>query len=147
MSVLKSLFSLALWVAAIALTAGAVLKLFFIDVIVLGHDAMAPTLTVREQAFSWRGAEPDLGDIAVCANPSRPAELVIGRVVGRPGHVVSSSRGRLTINGRAVDTDILGSTRHSVSTTGRIADVQRVVETLAGRQHEAFYPEGLALEI
>ncbi len=147
MGLLKTLFSFAMWIVAIALTVGAVLKLFFVDVIVLGHDAMAPTITVGEQVFLWRGAKPELADIAVCANPARPAELVVGRVLGTPGQSVKTEPRRgLVINRDRVETDIEEETRYSVTTNGRVATVHRVVETFAGRDYTTFYPASLALE-
>jgi signal peptidase I len=145
--VLKTMLSLAMWVAAIALTAGAVLKLFFVDVIVLGHDAMAPTIALGEQVFLWRDAEPKFADVVVCAHPRRPSELVVGRVLGRPGHLVRTTRGQLTVSGDSVEHDIVGRVDYSVTTAGRLAPVRHVVETAAGKHYDTFFPEDLTLEI
>ncbi len=148
MGVVRGLFSLVLWAVGLALVAGAVLKLFFVDVIVLGHDAMAPTVAIGEQAFLWRGAEPELGDIVVCQHPRIPTDLVVGRVLGRPGHVVATdAAGNLLVSGVPVETNVLDTMTYSVTTSGRTAPVKRVVEGAAGKRYETFYPEDLDLEV
>jgi signal peptidase I len=42
-NLIKNLVKLALALAVLALIVGAVLRVFFVDVAVVGHDGMAPT--------------------------------------------------------------------------------------------------------
>lgn len=136
---LKSIFSFLLWVLTLLLLVAAVLKLFFVDVIVLGHDAMAPTLTINEQAFVWRNAEPEFGDIVVCGHPKHPGELVVGRVLGREGHKLKSERGALSISGEKLQPDFRDEVRFRVSMSGREHELRRATEAVAGSTHEALY--------
>jgi signal peptidase I len=144
---LKPLLVFALWVGAFVFAVGALLKVFFVDVIVVGHDGMAPTMLAGEQVLLWRDATPGFGDITVCAHPARPSELVFGRVVGRAGQTLKTTRGRLEINGDSPDADLQHVVRYVVSNTGRREDVRLVEEMLAGESHLALLPMDWALEL
>jgi signal peptidase I len=144
---LKPLLVFALWVGGFALAVGALLKAFFVDVVVIGHDGMAPTMLAGEQVLLWRDAEPGFGDLTVCQHPRRPNELVFGRVLGRPGQTLTTFRGGLQINGEGPDADTLGEVRYIVSSTGRRDELRLVEESLAGSSHLALVQEDVGLEI
>lgn len=80
--------------------------------IIATDDRMAPTILAGDSVFLWRGADIDVGDIAVCDNPTRPGELVMGRVVARAGAEVSSDRRGFLVNGRPFDRNGMGSLRY-----------------------------------
>ena len=59
---LRKLLSLTTWALAIA----GVLKLFFVDVIHVPHNGMAPTLVYGDLVLVWRNAKVDMADVVVC---------------------------------------------------------------------------------
>jgi signal peptidase I len=77
----------------------AVLKTWYVDVVVVGHDAMAPTLIAGDTVLVWRGSEAEHGAVMLCHHPTIDARYVIGRVVGRNGADLTVDRGRLRIEG------------------------------------------------
>ena len=93
----------------IALIVGGVLYFFFIRVVEVGHNAMAPTILAGDQVLVWRGTDFELGEPVLCPHPREPGRFVIGRIVGRSGQTVELGRaGQLRINGEAPDLDIRG---------------------------------------
>lgn len=83
---LRKLLVLATWALAIA----GVLKLFYVDVIQVPHNGMAPTLVYGDLVLVWRNARVDMGDVVVCEHPSRPEASVLARAVAFAGHSVST---------------------------------------------------------
>lgn len=146
-TLLRALFKGLLWVMAIGLLVAAVLNLFFVDVVQVTHNAMAPTLLAGEQAFVWRSAEPRMGDVMVCEHPGQPGHFVIGRVVAKPGMRVEAPRGQLTISGSQVGVDIQGTTRFYDVLQDRTDQMQHGVATMGNTQHRFFQREGHALRV
>ncbi|MGB0679320.1 MAG: S26 family signal peptidase [Polyangiales bacterium] len=68
---LQWLFSLLVLVALVVV----VLRVFFIDMAVVGHHAMAPTILAGDEIVIWRTQEFTVGDVAVCRHPSRMDDL------------------------------------------------------------------------
>jgi len=85
-SLVRGLFSL----TPLLLLAAAVLKLFFVDVILVPHNGMAPTLVAGDRVLVWRRAHVDMGDIVVCEHPASPTASVLARAVAFAGHTISS---------------------------------------------------------
>jgi signal peptidase I len=85
-SLLRGLFSLASVLALLALF----LRLFFVDVVTVPHNGMAPTMTYGERVLVWRRAHVDMGDVVVCEHPAKPEASVLGRAIAFAGHVVST---------------------------------------------------------
>ena len=83
---LRKLLSLTTWALAIA----GVLKLFFVDVIHVPHNGMAPTLVYGDLVLVWRNAKVDMADVVVCEHPTRPEASVLARAVAFAGHSVST---------------------------------------------------------
>ncbi len=111
MSVLKPIFKFLLWVAAVFAIIAAILKATVINLALVGHNAMAPTLLTGEQVLIWTRHDAERGDIVICENPADPSMMVVGRVVAEEGSVVSSARGQLVLNGNNVDRNVQGRTR------------------------------------
>jgi signal peptidase I len=93
-SLLRGLLTLASWLVAIVL----VMKFFFVDVIEVPHNGMAPTLIKGDRVLVWRRAHVDMADIVVCQHPANPAASVLGRAIAFAGHTVSSDAGNLVVD-------------------------------------------------
>jgi signal peptidase I len=94
-AILRGLFSLASVLVAIAV----VLKVFFVDILLVPHNGMAPTLLYGERVLLWRNAHVDMGDVVVCEHPARPEASVLGRAIAFAGHTVASDdRGSLLVD-------------------------------------------------
>jgi signal peptidase I len=145
--VLRGLFKVLLWVLAIGLLVAAILNLFFVDVVQVTHNAMAPTLVAGEQAFVWRSAEASMGNVMVCEHPAQPGHFVIGRVVGKPGMRIEAPQGQLTIAGTRVDKDIEGTTRFYDVLQDRTDTMQHGVATMGNTQHRFFQRQDHTLRI
>ena len=88
--------------------------------------------------------DPERGDIAVLALPSRPGIALVKRVIGLPGDRVQLQKGQLYLNGAPVRRDWLESAIHA-DETGEAAQRSRFVETLpngASYTVEVSDPEG-----
>jgi len=105
---MKEIAKFALVVVAIVVAIAGILRATKVDEIVVSDDRMAPTILSGERVLLWRGASPDQGDIVVCANPIRPGEFVMGRIIGLAGAQIAMDRRGLTVNGRAPDRDSKG---------------------------------------
>lgn len=125
-------------VAVILLVAGLILYFFFVRVVTIGHNAMAPTLMMGDQVLVWRTQSFELGDMVLCPHPSEQGRYVIGRIVGRPGTVVAMGRGNLSINGQTPDMDIHSPIRWLDSETGRIRTMFWGVEDILDHDHYFF---------
>jgi signal peptidase I len=84
--VLSALFRLASLLTVIALF----FKLLFVDIVVVPHNGMAPTLLSGERVLIWRNASADMGDVMVCQHPAQASASVLGRVIAFAGHTVSA---------------------------------------------------------
>lgn len=96
-------------VLLIALVAAGVLYAFFVRLVQVGHDGMAPTVMAGDQVLVWRGTDFELGDLVLCPHPHENGRFVMARIVGRPGHTVELARnGELRIDGEAPERDLEG---------------------------------------
>src|SRR5262245_12692468 len=94
-SLIRLLFTLASLLALVAL----VFKPFFVDIIMVPHNGMAPTLLYGERVLVWRGAKADMADVMVCEHPAKPEASVLARAVAFAGHTVSGDdRGNLLVD-------------------------------------------------
>jgi signal peptidase I len=138
-AVIKVLFKLALWVGAILGVVAGILRATAVDIAVVGHNAMAPTMITGEQVFVWRHATPERGDIVICENPSDPSLMVVGRVIAEQGSTVDTPRANiLEINGHAVERDVQGTTRFFDVDTETTYEMRRGVAQLGQTDHQYF---------
>lgn len=137
----KGLFKISLWVGGVLLVIGGVLRIFFVTPINAGHDAMAPTFLAGEKVLLWRDANIEMGDIAVCENPSSPGSMVLGRVMGKGGMTLQTTRGNLTISGSRVDMDWLDTIDFLDADANRQISVRHGIETVGNTEHEIFVRE------
>jgi signal peptidase I len=126
------------FVAVVLCIIGAVLKTWFVAIVEIGHNGMAPTLVAGDTVVLWRDASIEHGDIVLCHHPTDTTRWVLGRVVGRNGTQLSVVRGQLTVEGRVPPTDL----REEVDFLDR-GDGERVrmrfgVEHLGNDEHFVF---------
>jgi signal peptidase I len=135
----KALGKGALWLGALCLVVVGVLRLFFLDVVEVGHDGMAPTMIAGESVLMWRGVdEPEMGDILVCHHPTATGQMVLGRVVGKGGMTLRDVRGQLEIAGDVPDRDVLEEERFFDQTTNREDSYRRAIVKLGNTDHYVF---------
>jgi signal peptidase I len=85
---LQGLIRLAVTLGIIGVVGSMVAKEFFVDVVVITHNGMAPTIVAGDEIAVWRGANVDMANVVVCEHPSRKGELVIGRALVFAGHTI-----------------------------------------------------------
>lgn len=138
---LKGALKLLAVLAGVLLIAAAVLRIFFVDLAVVGHNAMAPTLIAGDEILVWRG-EPGFGDVTICEHPGERGRFVIGRVVGKPNMEIDTARGQLRLDGRIVDRDILPEVRFTDGVNGRTDTMQHALEKTGNDEHYTFTKRG-----
>lgn len=138
----KALGKGALWLGALVLVVVGVLRLFFLDLVEVGHDGMAPTMIAGETVLMWRGVdEPEMGDLLVCHHPTATGQMVIGRVVGKAGMTLRDVRGALEISGSVPDRDVLEMERFFDQTTNQEGDYRRSLVKLGNTDHFVYERE------
>ncbi len=138
----KGLLKFVAVVLVLAAIAGGVLYAFFVKDVEVGHNGMAPTMILGDRVLVWKTTEFGLGEIALCEHPQEPGRYVMGRVVGRPGHVITFERGQLRINGRTPDTDSSGMVEFDDAETGRRHRMALARENILDHTHWTFVRHG-----
>ena len=141
---MKGLFKFIGVVAVIAAIAGGVLYAFYVKVVEVGHNGMAPTMFVGDRVLVWNGHNFDLGDIALCPHPTEPGRYVMGRVVGRTGQRVAIERGALRINGETPESDLHSPISWLDAETGRTEQMVWGIESILNHDHTFFVRAGRA---
>lgn len=126
----------------LAAIAGGVLYGFFVKVLEVGHNGMAPTMTLGDQVLVWKTQELGLGEVALCGHPQQPGVYVLGRVVGRAGQIVGIERGALTINGESPEVDTRGVVAFEDAELGRTVRMRHAYERILTHDHPLFWREG-----
>lgn len=134
LNLIRGLLKIALWLGAFALILAAAMKIFFVDILYVGHNGMAPTLVRGERVLVFRDAEPKFGRVMLCRLPAS-GEHVIGRVIGTAGREIGSSRGRLTINGKTPPVDWKEKVEFFDEDTGRTESYHLGIEDIAVLSH------------
>lgn len=117
-----------------------VLKLFFVDVVTVAHNGMAPTILIGDKVLVWRGASPQVNDIMLCRHPQEPGRWVISRVALEPGESLDVVRGQLRLNGHRLDRDVRGEVAFLDAETSHTLRMQWGLEEFSER-HEHYYFE------
>jgi signal peptidase I len=144
---LKNLLKFVAWVAGFALVVGGVLRLFFVEVAVVGHNGMAPTLFAGDEVFVWRGSTPDMGDVVICAHPQRAGHLVLGRVIALEGMSIRAVRGQLDVGGTRPARDDRGQVNFHDSTSGRQLQMSWGIDEFGNTEHMFFEQRGSELRL
>lgn len=119
----------------------AILYFFFVRVVEVGHNAMAPTIMLGDRVVVWRTTDFELGEVVLCAHPEIPGRFVLGRFVGRPGQTIRIERGQLYINGESPDVDLHPPMQFDDAETGRRWEVVWGVENILDHEHYMMYRE------
>ncbi len=139
---LKAIAKAALWFGAVILLVAGVFRLFFVDIVEVGHDGMAPTLVAGERVIMWRGVDdPNMGDILVCQHPTAAGQMVLGRVVGKAGMTLRDARGQLEVAGVVPERDVQEQERFFDQTTNREDSYRRSLVKLGNTDHYVFERE------
>lgn len=127
-----------LGVALVLAVIGGILKTWFVDVVVVGHNAMAPTMFMGDTVLVWRGASMETGDIVVCRHPQEQTRFVMGRIIAGNGGQVRIERNQLYINNRRPDVDAHGEIMWPDRETGRTVRMGWGWELLGSDRHLFF---------
>lgn len=138
----KGLLKLVGLLVILAGIAAGVLFGFFVTFVDVGHNAMAPTMTLGDRVLVWKTDQLGLGEVALCEHPREAGTYVMGRIVGKPGQVVAFDRGRLTINGDAPHVDVQELVDFHDAELGRTVRVRKMVEDILDHDHGVFVREG-----
>lgn len=130
-------------VAAVLLIGGVLLRIFFIEVVIVQDNGMAPTLIYGDEVLVWKGARVDMADVMVCEHPARSGERVIGRVIAFAGHTVHTDRNGLYVDRDATVTQLLEPKRFYDVTRKRMyqMDVSQI-DYYGRHSHEFFLEHG-----
>lgn len=131
----------AAWLGGITLVVAGVLRLFFLDLVVVGHNGMAPTLIAGEEVLMWRGTDAEMGDVVICNHDTAPGGMVMGRVVARGGMSLKDERGALWIAGTEPTRDWQGETDFYDVDTNATIHVRHGTEELGNTDHLFFEAE------
>jgi signal peptidase I len=113
-SILKFLFGTVVVVALVAIVG----RLFFFELAKTQSYSMVPTLVAGDVFIVWTPGLIGQGDIALCANPESPSEMIALRVVGLPGDRISFYRNHLMVNGQMVQHSIIDPIIYVDNTSG-----------------------------
>ncbi len=133
-------FSVIAWIIGPVIAAVAILRIFFVDVAVVGHNGMAPTLIAGDQVAVWRDAQLERGDVVMCGHPSRPGEYIVGRILARMGDQITYERNQIRINGLRQESDFRARMTFVDAVAHMTYDVVPVTETFGDVKHEVFNP-------
>lgn len=147
MSILKPIFKFLLWVAAVGAIIAGVFKATVVDLAVVGHNGMAPTMITGEEVLVWNRHDSERGDIVICENPADPYLMVVGRVIAEEGDTVSADRGQLSVNGHTPDVDGHGSTRFFDVDSETTSEYQRATWTHGQKDYEVMVKSNYRLRI
>jgi len=134
----KPVLKFVAWFAAIFFVIGVILRLTMVEVMIVGHNGMAPTVEAGEMVLVWKNTDYSLGHIAVCQNPENASDLVMGRIVGLPNGHVKSNRGQLEVNGTPPDTDWQGEVVFRDTLDERTDTMRFGIEQLSNHEHGIF---------
>lgn len=86
---MRELLKLIAFLVLLAALAIGVARAFFVTVVQTDSYSMVPTLVAGDTFLVFTRATLDLGDVAVCRDPERPNQFVVGRVMGLPGSTLA----------------------------------------------------------
>jgi len=140
------------WVVSLAVAAAVILPLraAVADWYDVPTGSMRPTILEGDRIFvqniafglripmtrSWitRWGQPERGDIVTLASP-QTGERLVKRVIGVPGDRIAMVEGRIRINGKIVDYEMIERDILEPLSNGRRLPAMRMTEFLPGKPH------------
>ncbi len=146
---LQGLVRLTITLGVIAVVLGMIAQEFFVDVLVITHNGMAPTVVAGDEIAVWRGANVDMADVVVCEHPSHEGELVMGRAVVFAGHTIQSDHnGSIYVDGDRTLTEPLAPVAFYDTTRKKLFDMGHgVINYGLNHDHEYFIERGTTLDL
>lgn len=86
---MRELLKLIAFFVLIAVLVLGVARAFFVAVAQTDNYSMVPTLVAGDTFLVFTKAKLALGDVAVCQDPKKPGQLVVGRVMALEGETLS----------------------------------------------------------
>jgi signal peptidase I len=135
--------------AAVVLIGLVVVRLAFMETVVVADNGMAPTLVYGDEVLVWKGAEIEMADVVVCEHPVRTGALVISRAIAFAGHTVSTDiNGTLYVDKDRTTTQPVQSMRFYDVTRKRQWDMRMYLIDYFGRHsHQYFIERGDMLRL
>jgi signal peptidase I len=139
-NLVRALFTLASLLALVAL----VFKTFFVDVIVVPHNGMAPTLLHGERVLVWRDATADMANVMICEHPAKPEASVLGRAVAFAGHTIDSDiLGNLLVDSDRASVEYEADLRFYDDTKSKLFTMKHgFIDYRRQHRHEFFIEQG-----
>ena len=120
--------------------AGGVTYGLFMAMVVVGHNAMAPSLVLGDRVLIWKTQTFELGQAALCRHPSEPSRYVMGRVSARAGQTIEIDRsGTLQVNGSAPDREVHANIQFRDLERNRVEEMVWAEETMLGHDYGTFW--------
>ncbi len=140
MDFLKAFGKYLLTMVIVFVALGIVVRIFYVDIVTVGDNSMAPTLLAGERVIVWRLAELEVGDVALCEKPVRSGvqQFMISRVVAHTGHQIAVENGVLNVSGRKAQSVLQERLRFYNTTASRDELPWRAREDLHGHEHDMF---------
>jgi signal peptidase I len=134
MKLLKFLFGVVVFVAIIAVVG----KIFFFEIAKTRDYSMVPTLVSGDVFIVWTPGLLGQGDIAMCANPENPSEMVALRIIGLPGDKISFARNHVMMNDYMVQHSVVDPILYVDDTSGEKLEyaVNVAEEALGGKVYD-----------
>jgi signal peptidase I len=131
---------LALNALAVVVIGLVVVRLSFVEAVVVQDNGMAPTLVYGDVVWMWTGADVDMGNVVVCRHPARPDELVIGRAIAFAGHTVHTDyNGMLYIDDDRTTTEYEGERQFTDVTRKRTWQMANGLISYGGEHDHSFF--------
>jgi signal peptidase I len=72
----------------------ALIRLVFMETVVVQDNSMVPTLVYGDEVLVWKNAQIEMADVVVCEHPVQTGALVISRAIAFAGHTVRTDMNR-----------------------------------------------------
>jgi signal peptidase I len=134
---------------AVVVIALVLVRLLFIELVVVADNGMAPTLVYGDEVLVWTPAKVDMADVVLCEHPAKSGELVIGRAVVFAGHTVRSDHnGMLYVDNDQAATQVEGRVRFYDVTRKKQWDMQLgQIDYFGKHSHPTFVQHGDRLQL
>lgn len=128
--------------AVVLFIVAAVMKLLFVDLVVVAHNGMAPTIVAGDEILVWRNARPEHGSIVLCRHPQQEGRLVLARVMAVEGSSIAMDRAQLMVGRTRVAQDLRGTVDFFDVESGDTLRMRWGWEELGNDDHMFFQRDG-----